>query len=483
MKNRPPVVTILGHVDHGKTTLLDYIRKSKLTEKEHGEITQSIGAYEIKTDIKDYATNRITFIDTPGHEAFSKLRSRGANISDIALLIIDAKDSVMPQTEESISHIKNAKIPFIVVLNKIDLKDAKPEKVKADLLKYDVIVEEKGGSVPCLNISAKKGTGVQELLESILLISSELNLKYDEKNDPLAYIIETKKDKRGTVISSIIKDGELHVGDVVYASGQKTKIRSLYNDLGEQVKTVIPSSPFEILGFSELPEVGSIISTSEQKTQENLKVEKVIQKKPFDLDTLLNKNESQKLNIILKADSKGSLEAINASLQKKDNIEIVMQSIGSIHKSDVFLATSSKSIILGFNVSIESVAADLAKSEKIIIKSFNIIYELIDELNEVSSLLQQKDLIAKDAKGESTVLASFIIHDHLVYGVKVTKGKINLGDLIQVFRSDNLIGKSKLVSLQIRSKTVKEVKKGQEGGIMVFPNVDIKVGDVLKYSL
>ncbi len=483
MKNRPPVVTILGHVDHGKTTLLDYIRKSKLTEKEHGEITQSIGAYEIKTDIKDYATNKITFIDTPGHEAFSKLRSRGANISDIALLIIDAKDSVMPQTEESISHIKNAKIPFIVVLNKIDLKDAKPEKVKADLLKHDVIVEEKGGRVPCLNISAKKGTGVQELLESILLISSELNLKYDEKNEPLAYIIETKKDKRGTIISSIIKDGQLNVGDVIYASGQKTKIRSLYNDLGDQIKTVIPSSPFEILGFSELPEVGSIISTSVKKKEENLKKESVIQKKALTIDDLLNKNDVQKLNIIIKADSKGSLEAINASIQKKDNIEIVMQSIGSIHKSDVFLATSSKSIILGFNVSVESVAEELAKSEKVIIKNFNIIYELIDELNEVSTLLQQKDLIAKDAKGESTVLASFIIHDQLVYGVKVSKGKINLGDLIQVFRSDNLIGKSKLVSLQIRSKTVKEVKKGAEAGIMIFPHVDIKVGDMLKYSL
>jgi len=482
MKNRPPVVAILGHVDHGKTTLLDFIRKSKLAEKEHGEITQSIGAYEITTDIKDYSTNKITFIDTPGHEAFSKLRSRGANISDIAILIIDAKDSVMPQTEESISHIKNAKIPYIVVLNKTDLKEANPEKVKADLLKFDVIVEEKGGNVPCLLISAKNGKGVQELLESILLLASDLNLKYDEKNEPVAYIIETKKDKRGIVISSIIKDGILNVGDTIYASGQKNKIRSLYNDIGEQVKTVVPSSPFEILGFSKLPEVGSIITTSIKKIDDS--AEKIITpKKILNLEMLLNKDESKKLNIILKTDSKGSLEAINSSIEKKGNIEIVMQSIGDIHKSDVFLATSSKSIILGFNVGVETDAEDLAKAEKVIIKRFNIIYELIDELNEVSSLLQQKDMLAKDAKGESSVLASFIIHDQQVFGVKVVKGKINLGDIIQVFRAGVLIGKTKLVSLQIRAKTVKEVKKGEEAGIMIFPIIDIKVGDVLKYSL
>src|SRR3989344_3200891 len=482
MKNRPPVVAILGHVDHGKTTLLDFIRKSKLAEKEHGEITQSIGAYEITTDIKDYSTNKITFIDTPGHEAFSKLRSRGANIADIAILIIDAKDSVMPQTEESISHIKNAKIPYIVVLNKTDLKEANPEKVKADLLKFDVIVEEKGGNVPCLLISAKNGKGVQELLESILLLASDLNLKYDEKNEPVAYIIETKKDKRGIVISSIIKDGILNVADTIYASGQKNKIRSLYNDIGEQVKTVVPSSPFEILGFSKLPEVGSIITTSIKKIDDS--AEKIITpKKILNLEMLLNKDESKKLNIILKTDSKGSLEAINSSIEKKGNIEIVMQSIGDIHKSDVFLATSSKSIILGFNVGVETDAEDLAKAEKVIIKRFNIIYELIDELNEVSSLLQQKDMLAKDAKGESSVLASFIIHDQQVFGVKVVKGKINLGDIIQVFRAGVLIGKTKLVSLQIRAKTVKEVKKGEEAGIMIFPIIDIKVGDVLKYSL
>lgn len=481
MKIRPPVVAILGHVDHGKTTLLDYIRKSKLAEKEHGEITQSIGAYEIKTNIKGYGTDKITFIDTPGHEAFSKLRSRGANVADIAILIIDAKDSVMPQTEESISHIKSSKIPFIVALNKVDLKEAKPEKVKLDLLKYDVIVEEKGGKVPCMNISAKEGTGVNELLETILLLTSELNFEYDENKEPVAYIIETKKDKRGIVISSIIKQGQLKVKDTIFLNGQKTKIRSLNNDVGEYVDFVLPSSPFEILGFKDFPEVGSIINVTDKKVEkkENAKH----QKKTLNIEDLLGKAPGKKLNIILKADSKGSLEAINDTLSKRENIEIVMQGIGSIHKSDVFLATSSKSIILGFNVNVENEARQVAKNEKVIIKSFNIIYELIDELEEVSNLLEQKDMMEKDLKGQSVVLASFMIHDQLVFGVKVNKGKINLGDNATIYRGDNLIGKSKLTSLQIRSKSVKEVKNGQEAGIMLSPNVDIKVGDVIKYSL
>ncbi|MFH1826871.1 MAG: translation initiation factor IF-2 [bacterium] len=481
MKTRPPVVAILGHVDHGKTTLLDYIRKSKLTEKEHGKITQGIGAYEIKTNIKGYGTDKITFIDTPGHEAFSKLRSRGANIADIAILIIDAKDSVMPQTEESISHIKSSKIPFIVALNKVDLKEAKPEKVKLDLLKHDVIVEEKGGRVPCMNISAKEGTGVNELLETILLLTSELNFEYDENKEPVAYIIETKKDKRGLVISSIIKQGRLEVGDTIFLNGQKTKIRSLNNDVGEYINFVLPSSPFEILGFKDFPEVGSIINVSDKKVEkkENAK----IQKKTLNIEDLLGQAPGKKLNIILKADSKGSLEAINDTLSKRENIEIIMQGIGNIHKSDVFLATSSKSIILGFNVNVENEARQVAKNEKIIIKSFNIIYELIDELEEVSSLLEQKDMMEKDLKGQSVVLASFIIHDQLVFGIKINKGKINLGDNATIYRDDNLIGKSKLISLQIRSKSVKEVKNGQEAGIMLSPNIDIKVGDVIKYSL
>src|SRR3989344_8212510 len=237
---RPPIVTILGHVDHGKTTLLDYIRKTNLTEKEHGGITQKIGAYEITTDIKGYNTNKITFIDTPGHFAFTKLRSRGANVADIVILLIDGKDSVMPQTEESISHIKAAGIPFIVVINKIDLPETNPDKVKNDLLKYEVMTEGKGGKIPVALVSAKTGKGINELLETILFIASDLKLNFDEKNPALAYIIETKKDRRGIVASAIIKDGTIKIADTLYVNNQKIKVKSLINDVGKSISQVLP---------------------------------------------------------------------------------------------------------------------------------------------------------------------------------------------------------------------------------------------------
>ena len=238
---------------------MDFIRKSNITDKEYGGITQKIGAYEIATDFKDYKTNKITFIDTPGHEAFSKLRARGANVADIALLLIDGKDSVMPQTTESISHIKAAGIPFIVVINKIDLPDTNPDKVKNDLLKYEVLTEGKGGDVPVALVSAKTGKGINELLETILFIASDLKLTYDEKNPVQAYIIETKKDRRGIVASAIIKDGILKISDTVYVNDQKIKVKSLINDLGQNVTQVVPSNPFEITGFNDMPEVGGMI--------------------------------------------------------------------------------------------------------------------------------------------------------------------------------------------------------------------------------
>ena len=282
--NRSPIVAILGHVDHGKTTLLDFIRKSSVALSEHGGITQKIGAYEITTDFKDYKTNKITFIDTPGHEAFSLLRARGANVADLAILLVDGKDSVMPQTIESISHIKAAKIPFIVTINKIDLPEVNPEKVKNDLLKYEVMVEGKGGNVPVALVSAKTGTGIKELLETILMIAEDIDLKCDPKNPPQAYIIETKKDRRGVVVSAIIKDGHIKVGDVLFSENKKIKVRSINNDLGKQIKEVFPSSPFELLGFNELPNVGQIIQ-SQEKIVEKATVSSTPKK--LDLETLL----------------------------------------------------------------------------------------------------------------------------------------------------------------------------------------------------
>lgn len=476
---RPPVVAILGHVDHGKTTLIDYIRKSNLAVKEHGGITQRIGAYEITTDIKGYRTNKITFIDTPGHEAFSKLRARGAEVADIALLLIDAKDSIMPQTEESIAHIKNAKIAFIVVATKTDLPESNVEKLKNDLLKYEIMVEGKGGHVPIVPVSAKTGKGVHELLEMILILSSDLHLTYNPQEKQKAYIIETKRDKRGIVVSAIIKDGMLKVGDSIFVGDKKTRIRSLINDLGRSVQNVSPSTPFEILGFEELPEVGTLIQNEPSAPIQ--KENTAVSSKPFDMRTFLQPEaQEKKLSLIIKTDSQGALEAISGALSTKKNVEVVLKAIGGINKSDVFLAKTTKSIIIGFSVHAAPEVADLAKQEKVIIKTYNIIYELLDELIEVAELLKEKEEKEKNLKGEAKVLATFVIEGEKIFGVKVTKGKINLNDEIHQYRQDKLIAKTKLISLKIRAKAVTEVKKNEEAGMIFSPPLDFRAADVVK---
>lgn len=482
MLPRPPIVAILGHVDHGKTSLLDFIRKTHLAEKEHGGITQKIGAYEISTDIKGYKTNKITFIDTPGHESFSKMRSRGARVADIAILLVDAKDSVMPQTVESISHIKAAKIPLIVAINKIDLPEANPEKVKNDLIKYEILVEEKGGEVPAIAISAKTGKGVHELLETILLIGADRDLSYSLDAIPSAIIIETKKDKRGLVGSAIMKEGKFKVADFIYIDGKKAKIRSLFDDLGQPIKEVIPSKPFEILGFHELPEVGSIITSVKQNNVVEIQSGIDVSKRTIDMDSLLHpKKELKKLTLILKTNSQGSIEAISQSISKNETIEIILKAIGEINKSDVFLAKVTKAIIVGFAVGMSAEVKQIAKQEKVIIKTYNIIYELLDELEEVTKLLKEKEIQEKNLKGEAKVLATFIIEGEKVYGVKITKGKVNLQDNIEIYRHDRLIGKSKLVSLKIRAKAVAEIKKDQEAGMVFGPQLDIRVGDMVQF--
>lgn len=484
MLPRPPVITILGHVDHGKTTLLDYIRKSGVAAKEHGGITQSIGAYEITTDIKGYSVNKLTLIDTPGHEAFSKLRSRGANVADIALLLVDSKDSLMPQTVESISHIKAAGIPYIVVATKSDLPDARPEKIETDLLKHQVVVESKGGDVPFISISAKTGQGVHELLETILIIASGGNLQYDPEKPAIAYVIETKKDKRGNVVSAIIKDGILNVGSLVWSSkGQNAKIRSLLNDMGAQIKSVSPSTPFELLGFKDLPEVGSMITTAQtelEKQQES----QTLSDSAFTLDSILNKPMVDKrLSIIIKTDTQGSHEAILDSLKENENATIALSGVGEITKSDIFLAKTTKSIVIGFKTKPPKDVLDLAKQEKVVVKIYNIIYELLDELTEVADLLKEKEEREKNIKGEAKVAALFVIGGENVCGVRINKGKANAGDKIEVFRGDVLIGKSRLVSLKNRAKQVEEVKKDQEAGMVFEPKLDIKVGDVIRFQV
>jgi len=481
MKPRPPVVIILGHVDHGKTTLLDYIRKSNLAKKEVGGITQKIGAYEVDTQIKGYPNSKITFIDTPGHEAFARLRSRGANVADIALLLIDGKDGLMNQTIESIHHIKNAKILYIVVINKIDLPESQPEKIKNELMKYDVLVEEKGGKIPCVLVSAKTGQGVSDLLESILLLASEKNLTFDEKSKPEVYLIEAKKEKKGVVVSAIIKNGHLKVGDIFFEGEKPKKIKAMFNDLGKPIKEVYPSTPFTFLGYEFLPEVGTLLSLDPQSPPK--KEEEKSSKKTIDKISLFKTQEEKKLFLVLKADSFSSLEAIENTLAKIKNCEIILKGVGDVNRSDIFLAKTVKGIVIGFAVNVPPDAFTLAKQEKVIIKTYQIIYELLEELKEVSEILKEKEQKEKSVKGEAKVLATFIINGEKVYGVLVTKGKINLGDPIEAYRNEKLIGKTKLVSLKIRAKKVLEIKKGEEAGMIFSPPLDITIGDVVKSIL
>jgi len=480
---RSPVVTILGHVDHGKTTLLDYIRQSRLTAREYGGITQRIGAYEIATGLKGYPTDKITFIDTPGHEAFSKLRARGANVADLALLLIDAKDSVMPQTVESIQHIKNANIPFIVVFNKVDLAEANVEKVKRDLLKYEIITEDKGGKVPAVAVSAKTGQGVDELLETILFTAFDLKLSYEKSNPGKAYVIETKKDRRGVVISVVMRDGEFRVGQTVSCGTIIFRIRSITGDRGQTLEAIIPSTSAELLGCPSLPEVGSLV-TAEKKDMLRTQKETVVLSQSIppklEISDLLPKTEEKKLSLVVKADSQGSLEAILEALQKNQNLKIILSGIGDIHRSDIFLAKSTKAVVVGFAVSSDNEVRELAKQEKVLIKTYNIIYELIEELEEVADLLKEQKEKEKNLKGEATILATFLIEGERVYGAKVFKGKVNLGDNLEIYRNDQLVNKTRLVSLHIRAKKVTEVKKDQECGMVFSPALDIKVGDVVK---
>ena len=480
--SRPPVVVVLGHVDHGKTTLLDFIRKSNKAEKEVGGITQSIGAYEVDLKNKEYATSKITFIDTPGHEAFTKLRLRGADVADIAILIVDGADSIMPQTKESIFHILNAKIPYIVAVNKMDLPGANLEKVKRDLLKEGVLVEGMGGEVPVLPISAKSGQGVSELLEMILFISSLKEFRYSKENDFKAFTIESKIDRSGPMVSAIIKDGSLNVGDIIYSSGKKAKVRALINDKGEHVKEVLPSTPFVLLGFSELPDVGAYLTNKEDEslvTNEKKEIKRGVDPRSF-----FGGEQKKKLKVILKADSQGSLEALVFSLDKNDNIEIVLSGVGEINKSDIYLAKISKAIIIGYSVSSDKSVNELAEQEKVVIKSYSLIYELLDELVEVSSLLQEKEQKEKQIKGEAKIIAKFIIEKEVIAGIKINKGKINLGDEIEIYRNDKLFLKTKVVSLRNRAKNITEAKKNEEAGIMFYPQFDFVNGDVIKsYSI
>lgn len=454
---RAPVVTIMGHVDHGKTTLLDYIRRSKVAEREHGGITQHIGAYQIQKDGKP-----ITFIDTPGHAAFSAMRARGANITDIAILVVAADDGVMPQTKESINHIKAANVPMIVAINKMDVPGANVDRVKKGLSEANVLVEDYGGDVVVVPVSAKTGQGVEDLLEMINLVAEISELK-DESNQKFeGVVIESSLDKfRGPVATILVKKGKLLVGEKIVTNSVKGKVRSMLDSEGKQVKEAGVSMPVEVLGFEKTPGVGEIVTLASDSEGVSETVEEGISKRN-PLENLV-KEEKTQINLIIKADVAGSLEAIAAAVESLNDherkVNVVLKETGEVSDSDVLLSASTKSLIISFNVKVAKSAEKLAEEENVMIREYRIIYELLDELKEGLEVLVE----AKREKilGKGTIIAIFDTSHGKIAGTKVNEGRLAKNDRVRIERNGEEIGVAKVKTIRHLQKEINSAKEGR----------------------
>jgi len=458
---RPPIIVILGHVDHGKTTLLDYIRSTHRAAGEAGGITQSIGAYQA-----DFQGKTLTFIDTPGHAAFSKMRSRGASVADIAVLVVAADDGVKPQTLESIKHLKSAQIPFVVAINKIDKEGANPEVAKAELTQAEVFVEGYGGNVPFVLMSGKTGKGVDTLLETIVLLSELEELKDDQYAPLQAPIIEAHKDNhRGLIVSAIVRSGTIRVGDLVHAGKANGKVKAMFGDTGKSLALATPGTPIQILGWDSLPSVGEVVAPGLYH-----------QESTATTTTSVAQVEGDHLNIILKADTQGSLEAIMGSFPAEVNI--VSSSTGDITESDILLAGTTGSIILGFNSKASGSIKKLAEVEHVKIISKSIIYELLEFIEKKILRLLEPNYDEK-ILGEGNILKVFEINKDKIAGVKVTSGKLETGNTIHLKKEDGTVKDARIRAMRIGKDEVKVVEAGAECGILLFPNLDIKEKDVI----
>jgi translation initiation factor IF-2 len=457
---RPPIVVILGHVDHGKTTLLDYIRSTHRAAGEAGGITQSIGAYRAT-----YKDKFLTFIDTPGHAAFSKMRSRGASIADVAVLVVAADDGVKPQTLESIKHLKAAGIPYVVAINKIDKPDANAEVAKAELTQAEVFVEGYGGNVPFVLISGKTGKGVDSLLETLLLLAELEEVSGDPAATLVAPVIEAHKDNhKGFIVSALVREGTLKIADHIHAGTSNAKVKAMFDDTGKSVAEALPGAPVQILGWESLPNVGEVINTgvsdvAAAATTSNLDAE-----------------AGEHLNIILKADTQGSLEAIMGSFPKEVNI--IESSTGDINESDILLASTTGSIILGFNSKATSTIKKLAEVEHVKILSHKIIYELLEFIEKKILRLLEPNYDEK-VQGEGTILKIFEINKDKIAGVKVLKGKFTTGDTIHLKHEDGTTKDARIRAMRVGKDEVKVVEAGAECGIFLFPNIEIREKDAI----
>ena len=490
LEPRSPIITVMGHVDHGKTSLLDYIRKAKVAAGEAGGITQHVGAYEVKTD----DDKKITFLDTPGHEAFTAMRSRGAQATDIVILVVAADDAVMPQTIEAINHSKAAGVSIVVAINKMDKPGANPDKIKQQLTEHDVIVEQYGGTTQVAEVSAHSGEGIDDLLEKVLIEAELLELKANPNRLAQGIVLESRIDKgKGTVANILVQNGTLKVGDPFVAGPCFGRVRAMENEHGNRLKEAGPSTPVQLTGFDTVPQAGDrLVVPSDEKTakdvanqRQQIRREQSLRRtKHLTLDDLSRRmalGEVSELNIIIKADVDGSIEALSGALQKLSTEEVSVNIIhtgsGAITESDVLLASASDAIIIGFQVRPSSTARKLAEAESIDIRLFSVIYDAVDEVHDALEGMLSPE-ISEELRGMVEVREVFKVSKvGTIAGCYVTEGKIHRNDPIRIIRDGVVIWDGEIDSLKRFKDDVKEVQSGYECGISIVNFNDIKVGD------
>ena len=494
---RPPVVTIMGHVDHGKTSLLDAIRKTNVAAGEAGGITQHIGAYSVDVIGSDGGEASITFLDTPGHEAFTAMRARGANVTDIAVLVVAADDGVMPQTVESINHAKAAEVTVVVAINKIDKPEAQPDRIKQQLSEHGLISEEWGGDTMMIPVSARTGEGIEKLLEAILLQAEVMELKANPNKPATGTVIEAKLEKgRGPVATVLVQDGTLRVGDAIVTGIHHGRVRAMMNEHGEQIDDVPPGFPVEVLGLDGAPSAGDDLNVVEDEQAATVVAEHRLKKQrekdlsksnKLSIDDILakgKKDEAKVLKIIVKADVHGSVEALKTALAKlstpKVSVDVIHSAVGNVTESDVMLGAASKAMIVGFNVKPESKAAETAASQGVTLKQYDIIYEALDDVKlAMEGLLEA--IIKEKVVGHAKVLQTFNVPKlGTIAGSSVTDGKITRTSMVRLLRDQKPILTSKIASLKRFKDDVKEVDKGFECGIGVENFTDFQPGDVIE---
>jgi len=488
---RPPVITIIGHVDHGKTSLLDAIRQSNVIATEAGAITQHIGAYQVEVD-----SRKITFLDTPGHEAFTAMRARGTQLTDIAVLVVAADDGVMPQTIEAINHAKAADVPIVVAINKIDKPNANPDKVKQQLADLALVIEEWGGDTVCVPISAKKKQGIDELLENLLLVADILELKGEPDCPAGGVVIEARLDKtRGPLATLLVQKGTLKLGDTIAISNTWGRVKAMFNELGKHLKKAEPATPVEVLGLNAVPHAGDSFNVVSNEREARMLFEKhkdTQQKAPTlakavslsNLSTQISDGQIKELNIILKTDVQGSIEPIRDSLEQLGDERVKVRAIhsgsGGITESDVLLALASKGIIIGFNSRPEPGAQRLAEAEGISIRYYNVIYELVKDVDKALKGMLEPTY-TEVIEGQAEILAVFDTGKKgNVAGASVKEGKLRRDALARVIRKGELIHESRINSLRRFKEDVKEIATGFECGIKIEGFADFQVGDIIQ---